>query len=198
MSKVFSLRAGLLAFWLMAIGAGIFVFLQFQSTPGAAGQTPEQWPAQSELLLDPQADTLVMFAHPQCPCTRASLEELNQALARCPGKVVAHVLFVQPKNSPTDWLDTGTWKTASAMPGVHVAADADGKLAHRFGAETSGYVALYNPQGHLLFSGGITSARGHIGDNAGEAAIVSLVNKGGNAAGQTSVFGCSLLDKDSL
>jgi hypothetical protein len=43
-------------------------------------------------------------------------------------------------------------------------------------------------RGCLLFSGGITAARRHAGDNAGESAIVALLNN------QTLVFGCSLVN----
>jgi hypothetical protein len=55
----------------------------------------------------------------------------------------------------------------------------------------------------LLFSGGITAARGHAGDNAGRSELVSLLNggpvapaatlnRGGSARDATSVFGCPL------
>ncbi len=46
--------------------------------------------------------------------------------------------------------------------------------------------------GTLLFSGGITGARGHAGDNAGRAAIVALLNQLNPATTATNVFGCSL------
>jgi hypothetical protein len=78
---------------------------------------------------------------------------------------------------------------------VAVQADLKGLIGKKFGAETSGYVLLYNPAGQLLFSGGITGSRGHAGDNAGEDAIIALVNGQNPGVTHTSVFGCSLLNK---
>jgi hypothetical protein len=57
---------------------------------------------------------------------------------------------------------------------------------------TSGQTFLYDARGTLLFSGGITGARGHAGDNAGRASIVALLNRAGAATTSTNVFGCSL------
>ena len=72
----------------------------------------------------------------------------------------------------------------------------EGREAARFGAATSGQTFLYDARGGLLFSGGITGARAHAGDNAGRSAVVTLLNgTGGPAAPRTSVFGCPLFDR---
>jgi hypothetical protein len=73
-----------------------------------------------------------------------------------------------------------------------VLSDVDGAEARRFGAETSGHTFLFDSAGRLLFNGGITESRGHSGDNAGESAIVSLVNDRVSTRAETFVFGCSL------
>ena len=65
----------------------------------------------------------------------------------------------------------------------------------RFGAETSGYVLLYDTHGKLLFKGGITGSRGHAGDNAGESAIVALLEGEKPVLTRTKVYGCSLLNE---
>jgi len=74
----------------------------------------------------------------------------------------------------------------------HELRDDDGLEATRFGVITSGQTVLYDPSGALLFSGGITGARGHAGDNAGRASLVSLLNQGKTDLSSTSVFGCPL------
>jgi hypothetical protein len=52
-------------------------------------------------------------------------------------------------------------------------------------------VVLYNAAGALLFSGGITAARGHEGDNAGREMV--LAHLAANDAGRRApVFGCPL------
>jgi hypothetical protein len=186
-------RIALCALWLAGIGAGFAVVLKYQNTEGRAGVTPQHWPAGTLIALDPDRDTLVMFAHPRCPCTRASLDELNRLLARTSGKVRPQVWFVRPAGLPAGWTETDLWRSAAALPGVTVREDAGGAQASLFGAETSGYVVLYDPRGRLLFKGGITGSRGHAGDNAGENAVVSLLIGGDAALSQTRVFGCSLL-----
>ena len=48
--------------------------------------------------------------------------------------------------------------------------------------------------GRLVFSGGITVARGHSGDNAGRSALAALLTDGTAATTKTAVFGCFLRD----
>ena len=139
--------------------------------------------------------TLVMLAHPHCPCTQASIGELAQLMARLQGKVAAYVLFVKPKEAGRDWDDTDLRRSAEAIPGVKVLLDPDGVEARLFGAETSGHTQLFAADGRLLFSGGITASRGHAGGNAGETAIVALVNNQTPARSETLVFGCALANR---
>jgi hypothetical protein len=174
---------------------GIAMISRYENTSGSSGGAPEMWPAEAQIARDHNRDTLIMFAHPKCPCTRASMEDLNRLLAQSGGRVAAHVLFFKPGDLPADWARTDLWRTAAAIPGVSVQDDLNGALARRFGAETSGYVLLYDAAGRLLFRGGITGGRGHAGDNAGMSAVISLVR--GESVGQvrTPVYGCSLLSK---
>jgi hypothetical protein len=180
--------------WLATVAYGLSVFLNYDNKPGNVGTTPQSWPgANFERATD--RPTLVMVAHPRCPCTRASVGELAQIMARVQGKVVAYVLFVQPSNSGADWEETDLRRSAEKIPSVTVLSDIDGVEASRFGAETSGHTFLFGADGRLLFSGGITKSRGHAGGNAGESAIVSLVNNHPADRNSTFVFGCALVDR---
>ncbi len=191
-SGLFKVRTALVALWLFAVGAGFAMILNYQKTSGQTGPTPGRWPAGSQITLDPQRDTLVMFAHPQCPCTRASIGELNRVLARTHDRVTAHVFFIKPSQSSEGWSKTDLWRSAAAIPGVTVHEDLGGRLAGLFGAETSGDVLLYDTKGQLLFSGGITGSRGHAGDNASETTLISLCEGQTIQFAETPVFGCSL------
>ncbi len=171
------------------------MYMDYENTRGTVGATPEHWPSGTPITLDHNRYTLIMFVHPKCPCTRASMEELNRLLAQCNGRVATRILFFKPDNLPHDWTQTDLWRSAAAIPGVTVQEDIDGTLARQFGAETSGYVLLYNPHGQLLFRGGITGSRGHAGDNPGESAIASIVMGQDTNFVQTPVYGCSLLSK---
>lgn len=177
--------------------AGTAVFgghalLKYESSPGEVGRVSSSWPPDSAVQLANDRPTLVMVAHPQCPCTRASVAELAQLMAHVQGKVRAYVLFYSPRESGADWQNTDLRRTAAQIPGVTVLSDIDGAEAERLGAETSGHTFVFDPSGRLLFNGGITASRGHSGDNAGESAIVSLVNDHTSKRSQTFVFGCSL------
>jgi hypothetical protein len=131
-------------------------------------------------------------AHPQCTCTRASLDELAEILAHATTHPTTYVLFLKPAASDASWEQTDLLKRASALPGVRVIRDDDGVEAKRFGVETSGQTLLYDSRGTLQFSGGITGSRGHAGENAGELALVSLLSHNTADLKTSSVFGCPL------
>jgi hypothetical protein len=177
--------------WLLFVGAGFGIVLKYQVTGGSVGQSPSQWPSNTSITLDSQLDTLIMFAHPRCPCTQASVEELNRILAQYHDRLTAQVWFFKPKDL-TGWNGTTLEHDAAAIPGVVVKDDIDGQQARLFGAETSGFVLLYDQQGKLLFKGGITGSRGHAGDNSGESSIVALVSGQRPPATESPVYGCSL------
>lgn len=190
-AKHILLTSLLAAVWLAAIAAGLRFLFHYENSSGTVGVLARVWPdSQIERALD--RPTLVMLAHPRCPCTAASVGELAQIMARLQGKVAAYVLFVRPKNADPDWVDTSLQRSAEAIPGVKVLVDADGVDARRFGAETSGHTFLFGTDGKLLFSGGITGSRGHAGENTGESAVIALVNKEIPARHDTRVFGCAL------
>jgi hypothetical protein len=181
--------------WILALSIGLRALANYENAPGKTGTTPDSWPAASRIPRAPERATLVMLAHPHCPCTRASVGELAQIMAGVQGKVAAYVLLLKPKNSPPDWDDTDLRHSAACIPGVMVMSDVDGEEAARFGAETSGHALLFDSKGHRLFSGGITASRGHAGDNAGENAIEALINNQASKLKSTLVFGCSLSGK---
>jgi hypothetical protein len=186
--------------WIVAVAFGLRALLNYESAAGRVGVVPQIWPAISKIQRVNDRPTLIMLAHPHCPCTRASMDELAHVMARVQGKVAAYVLFYTPRGpnrtggSGLDWENTELRRTAGQIPGVTVLSDVDGAEARRFGAETSGHTLLFDSTGRLLFNGGITGSRGHSGDNAGESAIVSLVNNRVSKRSETLVFGCSLTD----
>lgn len=180
------------AVWLLMIIAGLAFLQGYESTPGVVAAAPKQWPADSRLRPARDRATLVMLAHPHCPCTRASIGELARIMTQARGRLTAYVLFIKPENFTEGWEKTDLWESAAAIPGVSVAQDDEGIEAGRFHAATSGQTMLYDKDGKLLFSGGVTGARGHEGDNAGRAAIVSLLTLEEAKESESPVFGCPL------
>jgi hypothetical protein len=180
------------AVWLIAAASGLAVLWAYDNAPGEGAMAPAAWPAGTALALANDRPTLVMLAHPQCSCTRASLDELAEALARATNQPRTYVLFLKPDGVSDDWAQSDLWKIAAKLPNVTVVRDDGGVEAKRFGVSTSGSTLLYDNGGELVFSGGITGARAHRGDNAGRQAIVDLLNRGTAASATTKVFGCSL------
>jgi len=178
--------------WTVAVAFGLRTLLAYESTPGAVGAVPRQWPSTSQIERVTDRPTLVMLVHPRCPCTRASVAELAELMARMQGNVDAYVLFLKPRQSSIEWEDTDLQRSVAAIPSVTLLSDVDGVEARGFGAETSGHTLLFDLDGRLLFSGGITEFRGHVGDNTGVRAIESLINGRAPARTATSVFGCAL------
>ena len=183
--------------WLSIVCVGLWLLGGYENTPGIAAESPRQWPIASRIQPAQDHSTLVMLAHPHCPCTRASIGELASIMAHSQGRLSAYVLFIKPEGSSDNWEETDLWQNASHIPGVKVIMDGDGREARQFRATTSGQTVLYDSHGDLLFSGGITASRGHSGDNAGQNAIVSLVNAEVPNQTVTSVFGCPLFDPQS-
>lgn len=184
--------------WLSAAIGGYLYLTRFENTPDdSTAAYPGAVPPESGLELDPTRPTLIFFAHPKCPCTRASLHELARLMTDTAGKLNAFVVFIKPKDAPADWAETDTRATAESIRGVRVVIDEDERETKIFNAQTSGTALLYDRGGRLRFNGGITSARGHEGDNAGRNAIFEIVSADdATQTGASPVFGCPLYKKD--
>jgi hypothetical protein len=166
----------------------------YSITAGTAAKSPSEWPSDCPIERSAERDTFLMFLHPRCPCSRASLRELARVMAQVGDRLDVLVVFFQPDDEPNAWARTDLWTAATLIPGVRIATDVGGKTASRFGAATSGQVLLYDAAGRLLFSGGITAGRGHEGDNLGRRAVMSLVRGTEPAENSCQVFGCPILE----
>ncbi|QDE65915.1 RedB protein [Myxococcus xanthus] len=181
--------------WLGGIVAGSLAMARYSLTPGESLAAPARWPGDSTVPRVEGRPTLVMLAHPLCPCTRASMGELSLVMAKAQGRLDAFVLFLKPEGTGQDWEQGELWRSAAAIPGVTALRDEGGAQAERFGAVTSGQVLFYDAGGTLRFSGGITTARGHTGDNAGRAAVEALLGDAPpEALSGHAVYGCELED----
>jgi hypothetical protein len=180
------------ALWLVAAALGQRVMMNYDYAAAAPGTPPAKWPAASKVQRTPGLASIIVVAHPHCPCSRATVEELARLMALLHNKATATVIFVRPSEFSQEWERTDLWQNAARIPGVTVLSDANGVEASLFGAQASGQTMLYDAAGVLQFSGGITASRGHAGDSPGRSAILSIVNTGNSGTSHTSVYGCSL------
>jgi hypothetical protein len=180
--------------WLAAVAGGLKVLSDYSNAAGAVGQTDSSWPSHSALpLAHDNKPTLILFLHPKCSCSEASVGELDSLMAKIEGKAHVYAMFVQPEGWQENEIKSQQlWKRASSIPGVVASLDPEGREAKLFGALTSGHLVGFDVKGRLAFSGGITIARGHMGDNPGLQAVAQFVNSGSTPLKQTRVFGCAL------
>jgi hypothetical protein len=183
--------------WVCAVAAGLSQLWAYENAPGAAASAPARWPANSSLPAPSHRPALAVLLHPQCPCSKATVAELARLRARVGDRVDIRVFMLAPFDVDAEWVRSSLWAAAEDIPGVTIIRDDDGAEARRFGALTSGQVMLYDTRGQLRFSGGITSSRGHEGDNTGRDALTALILGDGSATDSTLVFGCSLFASTS-
>jgi hypothetical protein len=186
--------ASVAGIWLAAVLAGFAAVIDFEVTPGQSGAVPARRPAGIGPALAPERRTIMLFAHPRCPCTRATIAELNTILADFPGQVDVQVFFRTPEDPSEEWTNSALWNDAAALQGATITADPGGTLARQFNVRTSGHVLLYSAAGRLLYSGGITPSRGREGENPGRRAIVSLLRGRSDGNSESEVFGCPVFD----
>jgi len=184
-----------LSLWLAALVGWSASFTQYKGQAGSIGAVAEHWPTACGLEPASQGPTLLMFVHPRCPCSRASLAELEMALPRLPVSRQVTVVFYSPLPSPAGWRSGDIVERAAAIEGLATVWDEGSTLATRFGAQTSGHVLLYDPSGRLRFTGGITPARGHEGDNRGRALLEQAAAEDRSEILTAAVYGCPIVEK---
>ena len=167
------------------------MLLRHDFTPGqSSGKVPERWPNGTALTKRPGLPMLVMAVHPNCPCSRASVEQLERIASQDEHPVQVVALFL---DSPAREA-SATWKSVANNPDIQAVVDKHGGLAERFGALTSGEALLYDAEGQLRFHGGLTPSRGHSGPGRGVEVVLALAAGQRIAFSSTPTFGCSLLE----
>jgi hypothetical protein len=180
-------------FWIAAVGAGFAALARYDNAPGELGeQIPSRWPPLSHLSRIAGLPTLIVMLHPRCPCSRATLGNLERAMPELQSKTQVHLVFVHP-DGQDQRDDTDLLRIAKGIPGTEIFQDQTGREAELFGTLTSGETLLYSREGTLLFHGGITFGRSHEGDNPGLSAIVEFIQHGVANRSSASVFGCALM-----
>jgi hypothetical protein len=182
----------IVALWAIAVAAGMGMLWRYKNTPGEGASAPVLWPTGTGFVRARDRMTLVLFAHPRCTCTRATLTELAWLIDHNRAAVSVQVAFMQPPGVDEDWVQSDTYRRVGEMHGVARVIDHGGAEARRFGAATSGQALLYDASGRLLFSGGLTGSRGHPGDNLGRARVAALLRNERPDRPGSSVFGCEL------
>lgn len=191
-------RGGVIALsvlWLAGVTAGFTALAVYKSTASeVSSDAPDRFPADSIITRAEGSPTLLMFIHPRCACSRASLAELSKLLQELHGSVFASIVVRSDAPVGATPETTDITSTASAVSGATVLADHGGSEAARFGATSSGHTVVYDRDGRLIFSGGLTNSRGHEGESLGKAHLLSALKTKAEGARAAAVYGCKLED----
>src|SRR5882724_2829016 len=90
-----ALTAGVIV-WAAVVAGGLKLVADYKTTAGAARPAPARWPRESRLEPASGRETLVIFVHPKCACTRASLTELNIIINASAARARTIVVFLRP------------------------------------------------------------------------------------------------------
>jgi len=194
-----SRRSTPLALWRIALLWGVVVLASFIAIAVYAKIPGRQAPPASQVgeHLPTSVDgawRIVMAIHPRCPCSKASIANLQQLLQRDEKELAVDLYVYRPAASTREWSDTALVRQSQQLPSLTLHDDIDGSAAREYGIETSGGIVLYSPEGVAVFYGGITPSRGHTGANEGLKAIEDAISGKPVALDSHPVYGCPLFD----
>ncbi len=187
---------GGVAVWLGSLAASAAAFERYARTPGSVGVSAPAVDAEEA----GKEWRVTMYAHPKCPCTRASLAELARvAEAVGAGVSVEYVVVMyRPRSEEDGWVRGRSWDLASQIADARIVVDPDGLMATRAGAMTSGHVVVRNRAGAVVYAGGVTNGRGETGASAAGDAIVDVLRGGESALSVGPVFGCAITGREAM
>lgn len=197
MLKKIPMSVALIA-WLGVIVLGTILSATYENKPGDHGAAPTKVVSAGDVAQPKTSKAkfhMIMFVHPKCPCTRASIAELRN-LMEGNSDLKATVYCYRPSSEKAGWEKSEIWKEAQKIDNVTLVVDVDGAKAGVYRIVTSGQVLLYDVNENLVFSGGITGARGHVGENVGESMIDEIVSNPDTPVAKSlsaPVFGCRIL-----
>jgi len=168
--------------------------MAFDSTPGAPASAPVRWPKQTSFTRVAGRKQLLMFVHPECTCSIASLEQLRNLQKMTAERLdMRVVLWGRPATNSSG----RNWRQEIGSAALF--EDRDGSEARLFGAKTSGQTLIYDEVGNLIYSGGVTVFRG---EGGGEPILRRIMQTLNNADRRPSfrmpVFGCPITDPGEL
>lgn len=157
------------------IAIGFALLYAHDSKPGLQFASPSLWPSDVEIERPMDVSSLLIFVHPQCPCTFASLAELERVVGQSGSSLETIVILNAPAEKLEEWMQTSVANRAKGISRARIVVDGDGKLSAKFRVTVSGQCLLYSPNGQLLFQGGLTASRGHEGESAGQSVLMHLI-----------------------
>lgn len=140
-----------------------------------------------------RSQTLLIFYHPHCPCTHATAVNLRTTLETSSVSLKTYAFAYCPQNVSESWISSPLTSAFKDGIGATIVVDRAGEISAHCGAKTSGHLLAYDDQGSLLFSGGVTSSRGHEGNCRPSSNLLQVITSGASDTRHWPVYGCSLV-----
>lgn len=135
--------------------------------------------------------TILISVHPDCPCTAASLEQIDRFMVKHSERAKLFALVQSSENRAPK--DGNYWQQITRLPNATPIFDQGGTLAAELGIIASGATAAYDASGTLRFQGGLTASRGHAGSSKGLDALEALASATERLElCSTPAFGCPI------
>ena len=100
--------------WVAVLFVTFATMRRYEFTPGADPAAPKSWPMQSQVTRPLGHSSLLVFAHPLCRCTDATLEELAKVARSAGPDIDITVLFFSPDGAGTEWRKSKSVQDAAA------------------------------------------------------------------------------------
>lgn len=177
--------------WALLLFLGLFQMASYSTRNDHISQPPKLWPLATEIKAVP-TPSLIVFLHPHCPCSVATVRELERMMPKLINRVRVVAVFIQPETESEEWVQTSLYFKAKRITGVRVITDYNYKEADAFDAQVSGQAFFYNQNGVLVLAGGLTPARGHEGESVGQSVILNFLDGRTSEVSRAQAFGCAL------
>lgn len=141
-----------IALWLCVVVLCFAKLAVYAQTPGFVGAPPNA--AATVIPIDRERHTLVLCVHPKCPCTQATIYELERLLRRCDELPMVVVYIYESEESPETWYEHAAASIQTRIPDALIMRDPDGEVSESIRVYTSGSTVLYERDGSPVFWGG--------------------------------------------
>ena len=111
--------------WLSASIAGMTTLWNHEARPGIPAAAPTSWPRDSALSKQPSKAAMLVWIHPHCPCSWATIRELERLLVHVSDDTDCQIILTRPAECGSDFVESDLTRAIRKIRGVSVVVDDD-------------------------------------------------------------------------
>ncbi len=197
-AKTIWFRTIVVVIWITAMFGGAVVVARYGLGEGAKDRVLTCLPEDLRETSASDVQHLFVFLHPRCPCSRATVQEFLSIVDRIDDRCDCTAYLVCPGDTGREFAEGKILEALRTSKKINIVYDLGGDSAKRMGVRTSGHTFLFSASGNLLFEGGITGARGQIGENGGKHGLSDKLASPGKTLFRWPVYGCPTQSPDQM